>query len=187
MTWDEEHIIKRLSSKEYSGQTSNEPTRIGGCDLNYDTGCGMDYGGNKNALIETPRKLVEEIKILATGSNPRTACYLLFAEKPSGVIRVDGYTRISRNYNYTSYDVNEVLKLVKAGRIPVLMIQVRTGKVRPTAKDIMTWWINDHALGFPLNHALLSVDKGKVEFKVFNLRECFFCEKKSEPLKSLEL
>jgi hypothetical protein len=51
----------------------------------------------------------------------------------------------------------------------------------------MTWWINDHALGFPLNHALLSVDKGKVEFKVFNLRECFFCEKKSEPLKSLEL
>jgi hypothetical protein len=139
----------------------------------------------RKILIEIPQKLVEEIKILASGS--KALYYFLFAEKLSEKIKVDGYTRILHTYDYTSYDVDEVVKLAKAGRHPILMLCVRKGRTRPTPREIMTWWINNHMLGFPLNHALLSIEKGKVEFRVYNLRECFHCDKKIEPLKNLEL
>ena len=142
---------------------------------------------SRKILIEIPEKLIEEIKILASGSNPKPLYYFLFAEKLSEDIKVDGYTRILHTYDYTSYDVDEVVKLARAGYHPILMLCVRKGRTRPTPREVMTWWINDHILGFPLNHAVLSIEKGKMDFKVYNLRECFHCDKKIEPLKNLEL
>lgn len=142
---------------------------------------------DKKILVEIPKAVIEESRIWASNINPKRARYLLFTEKISDNIKMDGYTRISKGHDYMSYDVEEVRKLVKAGRVPVLMLQTCIGPIRISPRDVMTWWITDHVLGFPLNHSLLSVDKGNIEFEVFNLRECFFCEKKSEPLKNLKL
>jgi len=181
MTHKEGNQVKRACSScdgrecQTSNETCSEPSE------------NVNYEGSRKTLVEIPKTLIEEMTIWASDPNPKRACYVLFAEKLAERVKVDGYTRISQSYDPTSYDVNEVIKLVKAGRLPVLLLQLRTGQTRPAPRDIMTWWINDNALGFPLNHALLSVNRGDIEFEVFNLRECFFCEKKSEPLRNLKL
>jgi len=180
MKRDKDETVKPHPCKECSCRSASKPCPASTSEI-------RDYPVVKKALVEIPEKLIEEMKIWGAKPNPKQACYLLFAEKPSDGMTVDGYTRISQSYDSLSYDVNEVIKLIKAGRFPVLLLEFRVGQTRPSPRDIMTWWINDHALGFPLNHGLLSLDKENVEFNVFNLKECFFCEKKSEPLKNLKL
>jgi len=152
------------TSKESSCMQFNHRTR--GCDA------------EKKALVEIPAKLLEEMRILG-----RHTCYVLYAEKPSDTMRVDGYTRISQS-SYLCYEVDEIKRLTMAGRIPVLVLQ-RTDQTRPTMKQVFTWWVTDNVLGYPVTHGLLSMAKGNVELKLFNLKECFFCAKKSKPIKNL--
>jgi len=170
MAWDEENLANYHNRKRFNSLLMNTDDSIV-------TPIVEKYDENR-ILIEIPEKLVEEMKILG-----RHSCYLLYAEKPSSVMRIDGYTRLSLD-EHLCYDVDEVKRLARAGRIPVMFLQ-RADQTKPSMKQVFTWWVTDNVLGYPVTHGLLSVDKGRVEFKFFNLKECFFCEKKSKPLKDL--
>jgi hypothetical protein len=176
-----------VASKKENQAKATCPSSEGGCQTDSGRTDIVDNEEPEKILVEIPKTLIEEIKVWSSSPYPKVTWYLLFAEKTSGLVKVDGYTRISQSHDYASYDVDEVVRLVKTGRIPVLLLQACTRQTLPTAREIMTWWVNDHALGFPLNHAILAVEGERIELKVFSMKECFFCERKSEPIKNIEL